>query len=143
MILNKNLTILLVFVLLSGFSSSATAKKSIGILNIFIPANQGFDFSERKIVDSNKGDIVPLSYGIETVDSYMQIAQIDKGFLEDFNGLPEEELIRWSNFAEYSVGMIYAVKCANGKYALFELIHVTESGDGEVLGMEIDYKYQS
>ena len=47
----------------------------------------------------------------------------------------------WTNFADYQIGMIYAVKCRGGKYAIFELVDVKVSED-QIIGIAIEYKYQ-
>jgi len=38
-------------------------------------------------------------------------------------------------------GMVYAIKCVGERFAIAELINVSIEND-EVLGIEIDYKYQ-
>ena len=109
--------------------------------SIFIPVLQDLDFEKEKIVDINEGDITVVAYGIDASSPQVEIAQLEEGFIEDLTSLPRDEVIEWTNFADYKIGMIYAVKRANQTYALFELIDIKVSGY-QVLGIEIDYKYQ-
>lgn len=109
--------------------------------SVFIPVYRNFDFAQSAIVDEDNGDITILYDGIETTTLKTEIASLKKGFIEDIKVLPEEAEIEWRHFVDYEIGMIYAVKRSDGKYALFELIEVNVS-DEEVLGVEIDYKYQ-
>lgn len=109
---------------------------------IFIPIYQNFSFARGEIViDRKMADIVVLPYGIEAAQPKGEIAPLKKGFLADMVSLPQEAHIEWSSFADYNVGMIYSVKCINNKYGIFELINVKVSDD-EIIGIEIEYKYQ-
>ena len=119
----------------------AFARENVSCNSIFIPVWQAFDFAKAKIVDREEGDIVILPDGIETNYLHVEIAALEKGFLEDIKSLPEEEGINWANFEEYSIDMIYAVRTGDRKYGLFELVDVKVSDD-EVLGVEIEYKFQ-
>lgn len=135
------LTFLYTAIILFIIFFPASAQEAPDISSIFIPVRQGFDFAQAKIVDSEEGDIVVSPYGIETVSLKVEIAALEKGFIEEVKKLPEEEVIEWTNFEEYSIDMVYAVKTSDEKYALVELIDVKTS-DGEILGIEIEYKYQ-
>lgn len=108
---------------------------------IFIRALESFDFERGMIVDINKGDINILPDGIEIANPRVYIAVLYKHFVEDVKSFPEEEATDWTNFVDYETGMVYAVRCANGKYAVFELLDVKVSSE-RVIGIAIEYKYQ-
>lgn len=136
----KKRLFLFIFFLCGMFPFLGFAREE-AIQSIFIPVFQNFDFQNGQIVDRDKGDITILHDGIETTNLKVDIAALKKGFIEDFGSLPPDAEVKWGHFADYEIGMIYAVQCEDGGYALFELIEVSVSGD-DVLGIEIDYKYQ-
>ncbi|MCK4810383.1 MAG: hypothetical protein KAS99_05570 [Candidatus Omnitrophica bacterium] len=137
----KQRKLFLKIIILLALIFPAFAQGSSSVNSIFIPTWQGFDFAKAKIVDREEGDIVILPGGIETSSLQVEIAALEKGFIEDIKNLPEEEVINWTNFEEYVIDMLYAVRTGNKKYALFELIDVKVSDD-EIIGIEIEYKYQ-
>ena len=141
MIGKEKLFFVSIIIILLALIFPASAQKATLINSIFIPVWQGFDFAQAKIIDREDGDIVILPYGIETTSLKVEIAALEKGFIEDVKKLPEEELIEWTNFEEYIIDMVYAVRTSDEKYALVELIDVKVSDD-EILGIEIEYKYQ-
>ena len=76
---------------------------------VFIPARQSFLFSENKFVDFDKGDIIVTPYGIETDRKDTEIAEIEVGFLSKLASMPDERSLFWTNFVEFTEGMIYAL----------------------------------
>ncbi|MFC1709377.1 hypothetical protein ACFL2J_04900 [Candidatus Omnitrophota bacterium] len=108
--------------------------------SIFIPVYQSFDFQREKIVDIDKGDIAIQPYGIDVVELNIEIAKLDKGFIEDMNILPEEAVIEWTNFEDYAIDMVYAVRDPQDRCTVFELIDVVVV-DNQATGIEILYKH--
>ena len=137
----KKFLLFVVAIILLSFSLPVFTQEPLAITTIFIPVGESFDFKKGKIVDLDEGDINILHYGIEAAQSKIEIAQLKKGFIEDTEKLSSDENIEWSNFADYIVDMLYAVRCANNKFALFELVNI-DVYNNEVTGMEIVYKYQ-
>ncbi len=127
--------LVLKIIILLSLTFPAFAQENTSLNSIFIPTWQGFDFAKEKIVDGEEGDIVILPEGIETSSLQVEIAALEKGFIED-------EVINWTNFEEYVIDMLYAVRTGNKKYALFELIDIKVSDD-KIIGVEIEYKYQA
>jgi hypothetical protein len=104
---------------------------------VFLPAWQGFNFYNGRIVDYGAGDIAVKPYEV-TCDSGLLLIYIDKGFLDDF-GKPADTDPRWRPYVEFVTGGVYCLQYKNGDYVMFELINIETSGD-EVSGVEIDYK---
>lgn len=108
---------------------------------IFIREGQSFNLKNGTVVELGKGDINVMTYGIDAVRPKAEIAALHKGFIEDVKSLPEEEATDWGMFVDYETGMVYAVKCTDGNYGLFELVDVKVSVD-RVIGIEVKYEYQ-
>ena len=118
--------------------TAVTADEPPQMASVFIPVYQGFDFRKGKIVDLDEGEINVLPYGIETNFHAAEIASVRKGFIEEIKSLSPEDYI-WSDFEEYVVDMIYAVRSQDENDALFELVDVKTS-DEQVIGIEIKYE---